>query len=198
MLRISKWAYYPEGTEIIREGDETASFFIIISGEAEIRKNGRGVCTLNAGECFGEMSGVRKGARRRTASVYAHKDIKLIEVDEQALSQATENCQRRFDKAFLEILANRLAAAGIQDKSKARTKALPDAAPTAKPETAPSAVNTANDAVPVTLAPARISGVAEVAGFRLSMPALIGMVIFVVLIHFISIPQAIRTILGQP
>ncbi len=118
VLRIAKWAYYPEGTAIIREGDETASFFIIISGEAEIRKNGRGICTLNAGVCFGEMSGIRKGIRRRTASVYAHKDIKLIEVNEQALSQASGNCQRRFDKAFLEILVDRLEAAGIQDKSR--------------------------------------------------------------------------------
>ena len=123
VLRISKWAYYPEGTAIIHEGDETASFFIIISGDAEIRKNGRGIATLNAGVCFGEMSGIRKGtARRRTASVYAHKDIKLIEINEQALSQASENCQRCFDKAFLEILADRLASAGTQDKSREKAR----------------------------------------------------------------------------
>jgi non-specific serine/threonine protein kinase len=111
VLRISKWAYYPEGTSIIREGDETASFFIIISGEVEIRKNGIGVCTLKAGECFGEMSGIRKAVRRRTASVFAYSDIKLIEVSERLLHQSSETCQRHFDKAFLAILANRLAAA---------------------------------------------------------------------------------------
>jgi len=204
VLRISKWAYYPEGTAIIREGDETASFFIIISGEAEIRKNGRSICTVHEGECFGEMSGVRKGARRRTASVYAHKDIKLIEVNEQALGQASENCQRRFDKAFLEILADRLAAAGTQDKSRARAKILPDAAlaSNAAPSTACAPNVAAHTQTQVTApaspAPMRTSGVAEIAGFRLSLPALICLVILVVLIHFISMPQAIRFILGQP
>ena len=216
VLRISKWAYYPEGTAIIREGDETASFFIIISGEADIRKNGRGIATLNAGVCFGEMSGVRKGARRRTASVYAHKDIKLIEVNEQALGQASENCQRRFDKVFLEILADRLATAGAQDKSRerARAKLQSDtaqfdksggaAAPvTAHPPSAPTngsphARPEESYETPPDLAPARTSGAVEIAGLRLGMPALISIVIFVVLIHFVSIPQLIRIIFGHP
>ena len=214
VLRISKWAYYPEGTAIIREGDETASFFIIISGDAEIRKNGRGIATLNAGVCFGEMSAVRKGPRIRSASVYAHKDIKLIEVNEHALSQASENCQRGFDKAFLDILAGRLAAAGTQDKPK-KTKLQPNAAPINQSAavTAPDKIRTPtapagniaahthtkdNDRMPASLALARPSVVVEIAGFRLSMPVLTGIVIFVVLIHFISIPQIIRTVLGHP
>jgi CRP-like cAMP-binding protein len=204
VLGISKWAYYPEGTAIIREGDETASFFIIISGEVEIRKNGRGITTLGAGVCFGEMSGVRKGIRRRTASVYAHKDIKLIEVDEQLLSQASENCQRRFDKVFLEILANRLAAAGTQDKSKERAKAKlpPVAAQPIMVATEPVKQSSAHASAPaqannnvVAPSPVQISGTA---GIRLSVPALIGIAIFVVLIHFVSMPQAIQTIFGHP
>lgn len=138
VLHLSKWAYYPEGTTIIREGDETASFFIIISGEAEIRKNGRGISTVNAGECVGEMAGIRKGVHRRSASVVSHSDIKLIEIYEQALERASEACQRYFDKSFLELLANRLAEARAQDKSREKTRTkLSDASPTDKPETMP-------------------------------------------------------------
>ena len=135
VLRLSNWAYYPEGTTIIREGDETSSFFIIISGEAEIRKNGRGIASVNAGECVGEMSGIRKDVRRRSASVIAHSDIKLIEIYDQSLAHASEICQRYFDKSFLELLANRLAEARMQDrpKEKASTK-LSGASPTEKPE----------------------------------------------------------------
>ena len=210
VLRISEWAYYPEGTAIIREGDETASFFIIISGEAEIRKNGRGICTLIAGECFGEMSGIRKGIRIRSASVYAHKDIKLIEVNEQALSQASENCQRGFDKAFLDILASRLAAAGMQNKPKesARAKSQPDAAQAGKPvattdpdNNRPSSVSSGDSAALGQTGnnrAARTSAAVNIAGFRLSMPALISIAIFVVLIHFVSIPQLIQTVFGHP
>jgi serine/threonine protein kinase len=210
VLRISKWAFYPEGTSIIREGDETASFFIIISGEAEIRKNGRGIATLNAGVCFGEMSGVRKGAaRRRAASVHAHKDIKLIEINEQSLSQASENCQRGFDKAFLEILAERLASAGTQDKSRIKTKAIAHAEAvkviSAEPgkdrvsertEVERAVQMHGNPAKPGRLVPQPWVAV-EIAGVKLNVPTLIGILILIVLVHFISIPQLFQTILGN-
>lgn len=109
VLHFSRWAYYPEGTTIIREGDETDSFFIIISGEVEIRKNGRSIRTVKNGECVGEMSGIRKGSTRRSASVIAYSDIKLVEIYNQALGRATTGCQQQFDKVFLALLASRLA-----------------------------------------------------------------------------------------
>jgi len=191
VLRISKWAYYPEGTAIIREGDETASFFIIITGEAEIRKNGRGICTLNAGECFGEMSAVRKGERRRSASVYAHKDIKIIEVNEQALSRSSENCQRGFDKAFLDILAGRLAAAGMQDKSKDRAKVKLPSETT--PATMPAVADNPNTPVKNKPANSPVKGHDEKLantrckpGVTFSLPVLICIAVLVLLIHLFS------------
>jgi len=210
VLRISKWAFYPEGTAIIREGDETASFFIIISGETEIRKNGRGIATLNAGVCFGEMSGVRKGAaRRRAASVHAHKDIKLIEINEQSLSQSSENCQRGFDKAFLEILAERLASAGTQDKSRIKNKASSksEAAQASSAEFGKDRVSEksevggavqmhGNSAKPALLAPKAWVRV-EIAGVKLNLPTLVGILILIVLVHFISLPQLFQIILGR-
>jgi hypothetical protein len=127
VLRLSNWAYYPDGTTIIREGDETVSFFIITAGVAEIRKNGRAIASVNAGECVGEMAGIRKDVRRRSASVFANGDIKLIEIYEQALGRASETCQRNFDKVFLGLLANRLAEARASDKPKdKKRKMLPD------------------------------------------------------------------------
>jgi eukaryotic-like serine/threonine-protein kinase len=139
VLRISNWAYYPEGTTIIREGDDTVSFFILISGEVEVRKNSRGIAKIGAGVCFGEMSGLRKTERKRSASVVAIEDVKLIEVNEALLHQSSESCQRGFDKAFLEILAERLAAAGAQDKSKDKARAkLMAAPPTSAAETQPA------------------------------------------------------------
>ena len=135
VLRLSNWAYYPEDTTIIREGDETTSFFIIFSGEAEIRKNGRKISAVNAGECVGEMSGIRKGVRRRSASVIACSDIKLIEIYDQALGRSSEVCQRYFDKAFLELFANRLEEAMEQNKSNGKAAAkLSETSPTDKEE----------------------------------------------------------------
>jgi serine/threonine protein kinase len=145
VLHLSHWAYYPEGTTIIREGDETASFFIIISGEAEIRKNGRAIRTVKTGECVGEMSGIRKGAQRRSASVIAYRDIRLLKIYNQALGKASESCQRYFEKMFLELLANRLAELSEQINKKAKENvSLSDVSPTdatlaAKSESSPQA-----------------------------------------------------------
>ena len=77
---------------------------------------------MNAGECIGKMSGIRKKVGRRSASVVAHSDIKLVEIYEQALEHASETCQRCIDKSFLELLANRLAAAREPSNSKAKLK----------------------------------------------------------------------------
>jgi serine/threonine protein kinase len=213
VLHITKWAYYPEGTSIIREGDETASFFIIISGETEIRKNGRGICTLTEGECFGEMSGLRKNVRRRTASVYAHKDIKLIEVSEQALGMASENCQRRFDKAFLDILAGRLAAAGLQDKTRESARRKFQGAPPLNVQSdadngaksishqegsAPQVLAANADEINAVSSPNESGKLINIAGLKMSMPVFLFCVAFIVLIHFVSIPQIIRLIFRQP
>jgi serine/threonine protein kinase len=216
VLRISKWAFYPEGTSIIREGNEAASFFIIISGEVEIRKNGRCVRTLNAGECFGEMSGILKESRR-TASVYASKDIKLIELDEQLLGQASEQCQRLFDRAFLVLLAGRLVAAGFEDKYRNIAKTKLDTAPTGEPEAVKESdknrsssvyaddgtnysqpKNNYGDPAKLSSTPVQLSGGVNIKGCQLRVSFLIAFVVIVVLIHFVSIPNIIQAILGKP
>lgn len=190
VLRLSNWAYYPDGTTIIREGDETSSFFIIISGEAEIRKNGRGIATVKAGECVGEMSGLRKEVRRRSASVVANGDIKLIEVYERALGQASEVCQRNFDKVFLGILANRLAAAREPDKSKekARAKLQSGIAPEAVSDTPAAAVHAPREGNPALASPAvsgRLPGGLGIAWPSLGVLLLIGLLVFIALRYFI-------------
>lgn len=181
VLRLSNWAYYPEGTTIIREGDETASFFIILSGEAEIRKNGRAICTVTAGECVGEMSGIRKEIRRRSASVMAHSDIKLIEIYDQSLTHASEICQRYFDKAFLGLLANRLAEARMQNnsKEKAGTK-LSGASPPGKPQAIPHKNLSSGEGKPN---PSEGCPGQALGRTRLTMFALIGLVAFSVLLN---------------
>ena len=192
VLRISNWAYYPEGTSIIREGDETASFFIIISGEAEIRKNGMGVCTLMAGECFGEMSGIRKAVRRRTASVFAYRDIKLIEISERLLRHSSDICQRHFDKAFLEILANRLSVAGTRNRPSGsmRDKVPSDVALPIKQDaikkpnsSVPSKAITHSETSPLVAEEVRLDR--KLDKLRLTMMALMILVIFVLLLNLV-------------
>ena len=69
------------------------------------------------------MAGIRKGIRRRFASVIANSDIKLIEIYDQALGRSSEVCQRYFDKAFLEVFATRLEEAMEQNKLNGKASA---------------------------------------------------------------------------
>jgi len=57
----------PAGKELIREGDPGRQFFVLLDGEAEVRRKGRKVNTLAAGDFFGEISLVTE--RPTTAAV---------------------------------------------------------------------------------------------------------------------------------
>ena len=46
----------PEGKVLTREGERGREFFILLEGEAEVRRNGRKLATRRAGEFFGEIA----------------------------------------------------------------------------------------------------------------------------------------------
>ena len=175
-LRLAKWAYYPEGTVIIREGDETASFFIIISGEAEVRKSGRTLCNINAGASFGEMAALRQESRRRSASVHACSDIRLIEIGEESLRQASKSCQHCFDRAFLAILSDRLAASTHAPRERQPIRYQPDLDGTELASVALEAVEVRKPLF-----------VIEVAGFRFGAVALAFLLAYLALIHILLV-----------
>lgn len=114
VVRISGWSRHAAGTAVIREGEDGRSFFILASGRVQVTKSGKLLTTLDAGECFGEMSYLGTRDLHRSASVTADTDITLIEVSEAALSQATESCRARFTAAFLNLLVSRLESANIR------------------------------------------------------------------------------------
>lgn len=46
----------PAGTEIVTEGGKGDAFFFILAGEAAVRRRGRTVAMLGAGQFFGELA----------------------------------------------------------------------------------------------------------------------------------------------
>jgi len=46
----------PEGKVLTRQGERGREFFILLEGEAEVRRNGRKLATRRAGEFFGEIA----------------------------------------------------------------------------------------------------------------------------------------------
>ena len=90
-----------EGREFMQEGEEGREFFVVISGEAEIRHGGAVIAVRGPGDFFGEIALLLD--RPRTATVVARTDMSL------------EVIERRDFKTFLsdhpELYEPLLAAA---------------------------------------------------------------------------------------
>jgi serine/threonine protein kinase len=106
LVRASNWQSYSPGTQIICEGDIDDSFYIILSGVVDIRKQGQHLDTLQEGDCFGEMGFLSH--TERTATVTTKTDVSLIRVNAVTLDRAEEGTQLRFLKVFVRTVIDRL------------------------------------------------------------------------------------------
>ena len=107
-VRLSTWQEVPAGTQIIEEGTEGDSFFIVVSGSLKITRNGRLLNVIEPGEIIGEMAYIDAERRMRTADVTAISDTRLVIFPNAALDSASDPCRRRFDRMFMKLLAERL------------------------------------------------------------------------------------------
>jgi serine/threonine protein kinase len=114
VVRISVWGRVPAGTYLFHEGDEGNFFFILAEGEVRASKGTRSLGTHGAGHCFGEMCYIRQSAIARTATIVAITPATLFKIKRDSLTSASESCQLKFNKAFLNILVDRLAQANTE------------------------------------------------------------------------------------
>ena len=71
-----------EGKELIREGDLARQFFVLLDGEAEVRRRGRKINTMRPGDFFGEIGLVTD--RETSASVTTTKPSRALVVTRAA------------------------------------------------------------------------------------------------------------------
>ncbi len=109
VLRASLWQNYAPGEEIIREGELDDRFYVLVSGECTVERQGRRIAALATGDCFGEASYV-PGAKR-TATVRADSVVTVLKVSATQLEQVSMSCQLRFNRVFLRTLIGRLQSA---------------------------------------------------------------------------------------
>ena len=114
VLRIGKWGRHARDAVLIQESDIGSSFFILVSGEVKVLKEGRLLNVLKPGECFGEMAYLAKQKFQRSASIVALGDILVLEIRAETLTRASEQCRHHFHGAFLELLVDRLAMANVR------------------------------------------------------------------------------------
>jgi eukaryotic-like serine/threonine-protein kinase len=114
VMRLSKWAKFKPDTALIKEGDHGDSFFILAGGYVRVTRGKKILSVLTAGDCFGEMSYLKKEATHRSATVTTTSDCILMKIRAEDLRGASLTCRRLFDEHFLNILVDRLDNASKQ------------------------------------------------------------------------------------
>ncbi len=114
VARISAWSGAQAGEVVMKEGESGTYFCVLAEGQIKVTKRGKLLNVLNAGECFGEMAYLQKEGQRRSADVTVMTDAKIISVPTEKLAQASDGCRHHFDRAFMEILVERLTMANIR------------------------------------------------------------------------------------
>ena len=69
---------FPAGKVLIHEGDSGREFFVVLEGEAEIRRKGRKLETQRKGDFFGEIALVSKVPRVATVTAVTPMRVLVI------------------------------------------------------------------------------------------------------------------------
>jgi len=114
VAHISAWRHVDAGEALMREGEPAEAFCILAEGEVKVTKRGTLLNVLGPGEPFGEMAYLSKKDKRRGADVTASAEADIIYVPTAKLARVSEGCRHNFDRAFMAILADRLAMANLR------------------------------------------------------------------------------------
>jgi CRP-like cAMP-binding protein len=97
----------PKGKNLTREGERGREFFVLIEGEAEVRKGGRRVNTLGPGDFLGEISLITKVPR--TATVTTSGPTRVLVITDRAFGQLLRQSPE-ISQGVLEAVGERLTS----------------------------------------------------------------------------------------
>ena len=66
------------GTEIVTQGTPGHEFYLVVSGQATVRRNGRKIATLGPGQYFGELALLDRGPRSATVTAETEVELAII------------------------------------------------------------------------------------------------------------------------
>ena len=114
VAHMSAWSSAAAGEILMKEGEPGDFFCILAAGQVKITKRGKLLNLLRGGEAFGEMAYLSQTAGSRSADVTVMDEAKIISVPSPGLRQASDSCRHKFDRAFMDILVERLTMANIR------------------------------------------------------------------------------------
>ena len=95
-----------EGKEMTKQGSRGREFFVLLEGDAEVKKDGRRINTLKGGDFFGEIALVSDVPR--TATVIASSPVRALVITDRSFKRLLRDTPQIQEKV-LSALAERLA-----------------------------------------------------------------------------------------
>ena len=103
IAKSAKIVSVTQGTQLITEGDDGDTMYVILDGTARVSRNGRKLAIAGPGDSFGELALLSKGPR--TASVVALSDLEVAIISRRQLLNLVETAPA-FARRLLESLAD--------------------------------------------------------------------------------------------
>ena len=107
-VRISTVQEFPARQEVITEGSEDTTVFVVEAGELEVMRRGVRIGRVPTGEVFGEIAFIEGTERPRSASVRTMTPSVVIAFKPAALKSASSALQVAFGRAMVRQLVKRL------------------------------------------------------------------------------------------
>jgi CRP/FNR family cyclic AMP-dependent transcriptional regulator len=101
-----------KGRVLVDQGRPGHEFFLILEGEASVRRNNRKIASLGPGQYFGELSLLDRGPR--TATVVADTDMRVLVLGQREFLGVLDDVPGLAYK-ILRIMAHRLREADLKN-----------------------------------------------------------------------------------
>jgi serine/threonine protein kinase len=108
VLRVSVWREVLPNVALIREGDRSKFFGIIVTGSVEISVSGKSLCRLGPSEPVGEVAYLHPSNDQRFSTATTLEPTLFLEVNAAALALSSEELLERVRNALLARMIKRL------------------------------------------------------------------------------------------
>lgn len=95
----------PAGTVLCREGSLGSEFFVVVSGTADVTRDGKLLATRSSGDFFGEIALL--ATTKRTATVTATTDLRCFVLTSRAFRAVLDD-NRSVERKVTQALAERV------------------------------------------------------------------------------------------
>ena len=107
-VRLATRHTFEPGKEVIEEGADDQTVYVVESGELEVMHKGVRIGRVAAGEGFGEIAFIEGTDRPRSASVRAVIPTQVVAFPAETLERASGGLQAAFGRAIVKLLVQRL------------------------------------------------------------------------------------------